>query len=286
MTRVLQRAAPADSLGTATEFVRSELNRHRGRALVLGSFPTACYLQLSSGTVLGVLTVDAVALPIGVVLAPSSARPDLSVYRGAWVFGGADAGAGRAPTVVLLGLADADELRVEVGGSRRAAVGRAGVPNLALTEHARAGIARRWASTELDPRWLTELPAADPDTAVAALLGRGPGLTPSGDDLLCGVLAGATLFGLVSPRWRVAVLDRLAERPVATTALSRQLLLRAAAGEAPPEVGQLGRALCGSDPGALEAALTRVLAYGHSSGTALAAGVLGAATAGPRRGRP
>ncbi len=59
-----------------------------------------------------------------------------------------------------------------------------------------------------------------------------------------------------------------------TTALSATLLRHAAAGRGIPEVTRLIDALAGS--GDLAAATARLLAVGHSSGTALAHGVLAA----------
>lgn len=108
--------------------------------------------------------------------------------------------------------------------------------------------------------------------AVAALLGRGPGLTPSGDDVLAGFLAGACAFGLAVPGVRQVVAQRAG---TATTALSAQLLSHAAAGECIPEVAGLAWALMGHDDAT--GAARRLLTVGHSSGAALATGLLLAA---------
>jgi uncharacterized protein DUF2877 len=107
-----------------------------------------------------------------------------------------------------------------------------------------------------------------PDGLVPAdLVGRGPGLTPSGDDVLAGGLVAAHATGdLRLARWRsqtLAVLDR-------TTAVSRGLLRQAADGWATPELADFVVDACtGSRPGAG----ARLLAVGHSSGAALATGV-------------
>jgi hypothetical protein len=71
---------------------------------------------------------------------------------------------------------------------------------------------------------------------VLGLLGLGPGLTPAGDDLLCGLLVGLQVFGLRAPRlseWAsacAAMVAGVTERaaPERTTALSRTLLHYAA----------------------------------------------------------
>jgi Protein of unknown function (DUF2877) len=108
--------------------------------------------------------------------------------------------------------------------------------------------------------------------AVAGLVGQGPGLTPSGDDLLAGFLVGAHAFGLEVRSVREAVI-RLA--PAATTTLSAALLWHAVRGECIQEVAAFAAALTGrGEPGP---AVERLLAVGHTSGGALARGVLLAA---------
>jgi hypothetical protein len=108
-----------------------------------------------------------------------------------------------------------------------------------------------------------------------ALLGRGPGLTPSGDDVLAGALV--TAHATDDPRlarWRAATVVALHERT--TTAVSRGLLRHALDGYATDELAELLAAL--GAPGEQEGhdlpgALRRLLALGHSSGAALLAGV-------------
>ena len=122
-----------------------------------------------------------------------------------------------------------------------------------------------------------------PDAAVAAalaLLGRGSGLTPSGDDVLAGALAGLNLLpatvGVGVPVWRETFGQRVADQgPVRTTLLSAALLAAAARGEVPSPVAELLRALGGRGP--LRANAERLTRVGHTSGAALAAGVLLAA---------
>jgi hypothetical protein len=229
-----------------------------GPARLLGSFPTAGYLQLGSGAVIAVLTSDAVQLPIGVTLPWSSSELDLPSLAGS--------GAGvvvRPGPELRLG-----RLRIAVRGRRAAALSHCGRP-VQLTGPAGSG-----ASDILEG-----LDRVDPFDAgaVGRLLGRGPGLTPAGDDLLCGALAATVLFGVDDCRLAEAVRTRLAHPDRVTTSLSRQLLLRAAAGDGLPELQQLGRALCQPDPLPAEAAWRRLLAIGHSSGAALGAGLLAGA---------
>jgi hypothetical protein len=152
--------------------------------------------------------------------------------------------------------------------------------------------------------------AIDPSIA-AGLLGRGPGLTPAGDDLLAGLLLGGLAFGpavagpvvagpaIAGPakadtaRADTAVADTAVAdpgtaslravieslAPVQTTALSAALLRHAARGECIGEVAALAAALAGAGP--VESAASRLLAVGHTSGAALALGLVLAAESAP-----
>jgi len=104
------------------------------------------------------------------------------------------------------------------------------------------------------------------------LLGRGAGLTPEGDDVLAGYLVGAVAYGLPADDLRAFVHAQASRR---TTTLSAALLRHAAAGEAIPQVAGLLDALGGRRP--LDRALAELVAVGHTSGAALARGVLAAA---------
>lgn len=242
------------SSGVAPRFVHAALAGSPGPARLLGSFPTAGYLQLGSGTVIAVLTSDAVQLPIGVMLPWSSSELDLlALVR-------AGTAAGGYPELRL------GRLRIAVRGERNAALIRCGRP-----VQLECGSAD--AFDGLDP----VDPFDDPAMAVGRLLGRGPGLTPAGDDLLCGALAATVLFGIEDCRLAEAVRHRLAESDRATTSLSGQLLRRALAGDGLPELQQLGEALCQPDPLPCRTAWRQLLAIGHSSGAALGAGLLAGA---------
>jgi hypothetical protein len=105
----------------------------------------------------------------------------------------------------------------------------------------------------------------DASAAARALLGRGPGLTPEGDDLLAGAAAAVRAFAPWDPD---AWLDAIAPRATRTTALSATLLALAARGA----VVEPARALLDldADPRAAEARLERL---GHSTGACYAAGI-------------
>ena len=115
-----------------------------------------------------------------------------------------------------------------------------------------------------------------PGPAVARLLGRGPGLTPTGDDVLAGALV--TLNALGSPIGAPLAAAVTAAAADATTTVSTGLLRHAAAGECIPQLADVLDAVShgGEDPaaGALPRAAGALLAVGHCSGAGLLHGVL------------
>ena len=122
------------------------------------------------------------------------------------------------------------------------------------------------------PLLVRALVERDPSLAAAAgaeLIGRGPGLTPEGDDVLAGV-AGVVASGpwpeALRDAWVGALLGVDLRRR--TTALSATLLELAAKGMGPEALQAL--------VGGRMAALDRLLRVGRTSGRAYA---LGAATA-------
>ncbi|HEY3006735.1 MAG TPA: DUF2877 domain-containing protein [Micromonosporaceae bacterium] len=109
--------------------------------------------------------------------------------------------------------------------------------------------------------------------AVARLLGRGPGLTPTGDDVLAGALVTLSAF---APRAAAPLAAAVTESaPAATTAVSAALLRHAARGECIPELADLLAAVAGGrDTGGLARAAGALLAVGHCSGAGLVHGVI------------
>jgi hypothetical protein len=100
---------------------------------------------------------------------------------------------------------------------------------------------------------------------VADLLGRGDGLTPYGDDVLCGWLAVHRAAGLATPEVDAEVLARAGT----TTLLSATLLDCAMHGEVIPEFASWLAALGTPGEEPLAARLARV---GHTSGRGLLEG--------------
>ena len=164
-------------------------------------------------------------------------------------------------------------------------LGRIGLATAADPEGA-AGLTLLFrAVAERDP----ELAAA----AVRALLGRGPGLTPEGDDLLAAVAGTVAVLGPAispsaqsrdrRPQERVPdarpygpLLATLRPRPGRTTALSATLLALAVDRRLPDPAARL-LDLSPAGERAWPTALARLERLGHSSGRACAAGI--AATA-------
>ena len=125
----------------------------------------------------------------------------------------------------------------------------------------------------------TALSGADPEVLVRALLGRGRGLTPTGDDVLCGVLLALRAAAPAEPA-ADSLRMHIARRWAATTSLSALLLRDASDGYAVPELAHLVDHLYGAATGPPPVGLlARVLNIGHTSGADLLAGVLGAGDA-------
>jgi Protein of unknown function (DUF2877) len=105
---------------------------------------------------------------------------------------------------------------------------------------------------------------------VTALLGRGPGLTPAGDDILAGMLV--TLTAARHPAaHQLAAVIQAADPARRTTTISAALLWHAARGECIPPLAEVLTALDrGEDPGER---VRRLRGVGGTSGTALLAGV-------------
>jgi hypothetical protein len=123
-----------------------------------------------------------------------------------------------------------------------------------------------------------------PDDPVARLLGRGPGLTPTGDDVLAGALV--TLRALGAPTAAPLAAAVQAFAPGSTTIVSTGLLRHAAEGRCIPQLADLLAAV-GAHPGGtgtasqperaglpLPTAAGALLAVGHCSGAGLLHGVL------------
>lgn len=214
---------------------------------------------------LPVLGHDALALPGALRLAGPGPVPDLGVAPGDVVVAGA--GVVRFPSAVVRGVRTWRPARVRRGTASSRPV-HPSVRALLLD------------ATPTAPTWLTDAVAdalAGRPDAVARLVGRGPGLTPSGDDALAATLLARRALGMLPPPGRSGAPDPLVaavrSRLPTTTAVSASLLAAAADGWATPEVVTLVEAAARGDAAAVRAALPPVLAVGHTSGADLVAGL-------------
>jgi hypothetical protein len=272
--------APATgaSAAVASVLVRDLVTGPIRRATVVAAGPAAVYLGVGA-RLLAVVAAGGVQLPCALVL-----TADGLPFAGLGQHGG-PAGAGRAGLAVGQGA-------VHQGGRPVVGISRWFDPRVRVGDVGPVAIARLatavWSRRRPDPllpadavdRLADVLARGDVHRAVAALLGRGTGLTPAGDDLVAGVLAALRAVG--SP-----AADDLAERvralaPAATSRLSAALLDAADLGAVVPEAAGVLRALAGVEasaghddgPGRLEAAVARLVGVGHTSGWHLAAGLL------------
>jgi hypothetical protein len=236
--------------------VRDVVDGDPQAAVTIGACASAVYFRIEAGQVLALVTRDAIRLPCAVVLARratelplTSLVPDgqtqLLIGSGRIEWNGP-----RGPVAVL---ATGSWRPPSVPAGRPAAAALAQLD--ALVQMRDIGISLAGAMSGADPR-------------PAALLGRGPGLTPSGDDVLAGYLIGARAFGVPFDHCASGV-ELLAARR--TTALSAQLLRHAAEGECAPPLADLVAA-CMSGTGVDDAAAA-VLRIGATSGAALLAGL-------------
>ncbi len=268
-------AVPASASTGVADLLRGPVRPAR----VLMSVPAAVYLQVPSdrGTdVVGVLTSDAARLPLGCILfRPNNGRPLVALPSGA----PAQVGGGHIVVGDLVVRAAAwwdprprlpsprPALLPEGVRQLRTTLYGEGVPHSAFTLPGLPGgpggplAALRGAVRR-----------ADLDAALRTatrLIGLGPGLTPAGDDVMAGTMAGLVLLGHpAADRFAAAVFSLAAGR---TTELSRALLRHAACGRVSAEYAAVLHALVGERP--LTPAIAGLLATGSTSGRAMALGL-------------
>jgi hypothetical protein len=181
------------------------------------------------------------------------------------------------PCALRLGVDRSDQPFRDVAVSEPALVGEgrvvAGSFVAGVVRWCAPPVVRPW--RDPSPRWrvldglLRDVrPPVDPDLDPHDLLGLGPGLTPAGDD----VLAGWLLAVHHRPALHQPLVAAVADADARTTALSATLIREAVAGRGLPAALAVADALGGH--GDLGSVLDRLLRVGHSSGTALAFGLL------------
>jgi hypothetical protein len=114
---------------------------------------------------------------------------------------------------------------------------------------------------------------AEASRYVAGLLGLGPGLTPSGDDILLGLSATLALEGAPGARFH-SFRGFVAEQAcVATNLISAAGIREAVKGRTRTVIADFIRALLYGDPASAKSRLKQVLELGSSSGADMAHGI-------------
>jgi len=262
------RSSPASVRmpGVASTAIHDALSEPQTPGTVLGTASHAVWL-LVDGDVIVASTRDATRLPNGVEVAADAIADTFRTVRHG------------APVTVGLGQVLFEGLTIDVvrWWDPR--------PVLRPTSDARLSEAIAGLPTtvpEIDSEPLSAaLSAGSPQAILAAsisLIGRGPGLTPEGDDYLAGALSATRMLGEAMRREDTAVmLDSIAgplmrHTSTRTTTFSAALIRHALDGRVAAPAGALLRALTGrGDVADSHQDLTRV---GHTSGPALAAGMI------------
>lgn len=259
-------AAPVTRVAAAASvLVRGVLADPVRPAAIVAAGPTATYLEVV-GRLVAVVAENGVRLPCAVVLVGDALPP-----------------AGPGVTVGAGAIHDGDRRNVEVV--------RWFDPRVRVTRLDPAAVSALAAAVRARPPPDSLLPAdaveglaaglaaGDPYRAASALVGRGSGLTPSGDDLLAGALAALRALGAPAADPLGAAVGLLA--PGRTTRLSAALLGAAGDGAVIPPAEEVLRALAAPRDGQrgaaphrdLARATDRLLGVGHTSGWYLAAGL-------------
>ncbi len=119
---------------------------------------------------------------------------------------------------------------------------------------------------------------AEAAVALTSLIGLGPGLTPSGDDLVAGIVASLVWqkrFGIVPAGITRTLVDAIRQvAPTRTNRISTRLLWHACEGVLYASAMDLGAALLSGDVGAILRSYSQLFSIGHTTGVDLASGLL------------
>lgn len=260
----------------------TDLLRHSLRASVLASFHRSCYLETSAGAIIAVLSGSLDRSPFGISVEGDSSfdhlRPmDEVRCDGSLLFMGslsldlsrAQRWNPRLPS--LAGSAERSLAALKAWLRRKAPEeGLAGAldtrHNSYLLNQARAGLKRLRLGLENGSETTIK-------EGTARLAGLGPGLTPSGDDMLAGILIALYLWPDISRRLGPQLVSRLVAEEASgrTGTISRAYLEAARRGEASAAWHELVRLLPAGEDRSLDAA-ARIFQTGETSGADMLAG--------------
>ncbi|MEO3885776.1 DUF2877 domain-containing protein [Nonomuraea sp. B5E05] len=255
--------------GAASTAVRPVLESSRRPARVLAAFPSGIYLEVRTDlepSVIAVITGEAIRLPNSVLL--SGPLPKVTVGDDASV---GDRSIELGPLSLTVRrwwdpsppLGTVDRASLARAAARMTDPPEPGLAGNAAVDMLAGGCAKGWLLGAV--------------TAAEQLVGLGPGLTPSGDDVLAGLLVTLRHVGAAAGVERAVWLAGWLGATVTfdartrTTPISATLLHCAARGAASPEVIGVLRGIAGTQ--ALDPALRRLHRLGHTSGADLAQGV-------------
>ncbi|WP_440064206.1 DUF2877 domain-containing protein [Streptosporangium sp. OZ121] len=260
--------------GAASTALRRMLEAPRRPARVLAAFPAGVYLEVRTELepqVIAVVTGEATRLPNAMVV--TGPMPKVAVGDEASV-GDGSIDVGRL------------SLRAHRWWNPAPPLGAVDVARLARSLPAMAELCERSprrpglegnGAAGLLAQGCAEGSLLKSVVAAEQLVGLGPGLTPSGDDVLAGLLVALRHLGGAAGAGRAVWLAGWLAAAVTfdvrgrTTPISAALLHCAARGEASGEVLAVLRGMAGRQ--SLEAALHRLLQLGHTSGADLAWGL-------------
>lgn len=141
------------------------------------------------------------------------------------------------------------------------------------------GFGDDWPALSGDGRFdraITSIADGRADEAVLYWLGRGPGLTPSGDDVLVGAIATLYSAGVLGAGATAALGRSIQHAAWRTTEISAEYLYYACQGMVAGPLHDLITALGSADDRATASAVNRLRHFGHTSGMDSVLGVVAA----------
>jgi len=263
---------------------------------VIATFGRSCYIDLN-GRIIAIVGAELLNGPLNLVASlPSDATllhlpvgADVAVRRGALEIAGRleiDTASAQHWTPRVVSMAGADARPAEL--TRALAFIQTVLDRDAPQESFARAEARPQRATDAMADLAHALRTGDVALAGRAagnLAGLGPGLTPSGDDVLAGALLAVAVSGPASaPAFRTRIIASIRGR---TTRISEAYLDAAADGDAGETWHRLLDLLRNDEGGRLRDAVHQILAFGETSGGDMLAGfVLGMTALGAARAHP